>query len=103
LDSTEINTIMTTGVTGFTGIPLPGGQTPALAISGVSIVSGNLVIAGASGLVNGEPYHIEESTDLIFFTPITGSTFLGGDAIPQVPVSGPRRFIRIVEGAEPSP
>lgn len=103
LDETEINTIMTTGVTGFTGIPLPPGEPAAPGITGVSIVGGNIVIDGTSGLVDGQPYHIEESTNLTLFTAVTGSTFTGGGAIPQIPVSGPRRFIRIKEGAEPAP
>lgn len=103
LDETEINAIMTTGVTGFTGLPLPPGEPAALGITGVSIVGGNIVIAGTSGLVTGQPYHIEESTDLAVFTAVAGSTFAGGGAIPQIPVSGPRRFIRIKEGAEPGP
>lgn len=103
LDATEINTIMTTGVTGFTGIPLPPGEPGSLGITGVSVVGGNIVIDGTSGLVNGQPYHIEESTNLTLFTPVAGSTFTGGGAIPPIPVSGPRRFIRIREGAEPAP
>lgn len=102
LDETEINTIRTSGVTGFTGLPLPPGEPAALGITGVSIVGGNIVIAGTTGLVDGQPYHIEESTDLAVFTPVVGSTFTGGGAIPQIPVSGPRRFIRIKEGAEPA-
>jgi hypothetical protein len=102
LDETEINTIRTSGVTGFTGLPLPPGEPAALGITGVSIVGGNIVIAGTSGLVDGQPYHIEESTDLAVFTPVVGSTFTGGGAVPQIPVSGPRRFIRIKEGAEPA-
>jgi hypothetical protein len=102
LDETEINTIRTSGVTGFTGLPLPPGEPAALGITGVSIVGGNIVIAGTSGLVDGQPYHIEESTDLAVFTPVVGSTFTGGGTVPQIPVSGPRRFIRIKEGAEPA-
>lgn len=102
LDATEINAIMTTGVTGFTGLPLPPGEPADLVITGVSIAGGNIVINGTSGLVNGQSYHIEESTDLNVFTPVVGSTFIGGGAIPQIPVSGPRRFIRIKEGAEPA-
>ena len=103
LDATEINSIMTTGVAGFTGLPLPPGEPGDLVITGVSIAGGNIVISGTSGLVNGQSYHIEESTDLNVFTPVTGSTFTGGGAVPPIPVSGPRRFIRIKEGAEPAP
>ncbi len=103
LDATEINAIRTTGVSGFTGLPLPAGESPGAAITGVSIVDGNLVIAGVSGLVNGQSYHIEQSTALDIFTPVPGSTFTGGGVVPVVPAIGPRRFIRIADGPVPGP
>ncbi|MCW1924325.1 LamG domain-containing protein [Luteolibacter arcticus] len=99
LNPTQINAIRNTGVTGFTGLPQPADAT--FAITGVSVLGGNLVIGGVSGMVNGQPYHLESSVTLLSFDSIPGSTFMGGDPIPTVPMSGPRLFIRIAEGAAP--
>jgi hypothetical protein len=70
-------------------------------IGSVTISDGNLVIGGVTGLVSGQSYHLETGTMLNDFAPVAGSTFAGGDPIPVVPVSGPRRFVRIVDGAAP--
>lgn len=102
LDVAAINTILTNGVTGYTGLPLPAGESAGILITEVSLAGGNLVIGGTSGLVNGQPYHLQSSPTLNFIS-IPGSTFTGGNPVPPVPVSGPRLFIRITEGPAPIP
>lgn len=101
LTETEINTIRTNGVSGFTGLPQPANE--PFAITGISISGGNIVISGASGLVPGAEYHLETGVNLDDFATVPDSTFAGGSAIPAVPVSGPRRFVRIVSGPAPAP
>jgi len=70
-------------------------------IGSVQITGGNIVIGDVTGLITGQSYHLETGVTLQDFAPVPGSTFLGGDAIPTVPVSGPKRFVRIVDGAGP--
>ncbi|MCW1925018.1 hypothetical protein OKA05_20820 [Luteolibacter arcticus] len=85
LDTTQIAIIRSTGVSGFTGLPQP--PDAPLAITGVSVSGGNLIIGGASGIVIGQFYHLESSTTLDSFNPIPGSNFTGGDPVPVVPMS----------------
>ena len=80
-------------------VPEPGAL--PIRITGVEVTGGNLVITGTEGLVNGESYHLQTGTTLADFVAVAGSTFTGGGAIPTVPVAGPKRFIRIVDGVEP--
>ena len=70
-------------------------------IGTVTISGGNIVIGGVTGLVNGQSYHLQTGAMLNDFVPVPGSTFTAGDPIPVVPVSGPRRFVRIADGAAP--
>lgn len=70
-------------------------------IGSVEITGGNIVIGNVTGLVNGQSYHLETGVTLQDFAAVPGSTFQGGNAIPTVPVNGPKRFVRIVDGATP--
>lgn len=101
LSQTDINTVLTTGVTGFTGLPQPVDS--QIGITGVSVTGGNIVIAGATGLTTGAEYHLETGINLDDFVAVPGSNFTGGDPIPVVPADGPRRFVRIAEGPVPGP
>jgi len=101
LTETEINTIRTSGVTGFTGLPQPVDE--PFAIGGITVSGGNIVISGITGLTPGAQYHLETGIHLDDFAAVPGSTFSGGDPIPTVPADGPRRFVRIVDGPVPAP
>ncbi len=79
----------------------PGTAPPEpLTIGSVVIVDGNLTLS-ATGLQTGVQYHLETGISLDDFAPLAGSTFIAGDPVPLIPVEGPRRFARIVEGPEP--
>lgn len=70
-------------------------------IGSVQVSGGNLVLGGVTGLVNGQSYHLETGVTLQDFAAVPGSTFQGGNPIPSVPLNGPKRFVRIVDGATP--
>ncbi|GAA5481033.1 LamG-like jellyroll fold domain-containing protein [Haloferula sargassicola] len=79
----------------------PGATPPEpLRIGSVMIVDGNLTLS-ATGLQAGMQYHLETGVTLDDFAPLAGSTFTAGDSVPPIPVAGPKRFARIVEGPEP--
>ncbi|MDB6076461.1 MAG: LamG domain protein jellyroll fold domain protein, partial [Akkermansiaceae bacterium] len=83
---------------------LPVIQPPAAApvvIGSVTLSGGNIVLGNVTGLVAGQQYHLETGVTLTDFASVTGSTFTSAGPIPTVPVSGPRRFVRIVTGAAP--
>jgi hypothetical protein len=100
LDATAINTILTAGVSGYTGLALPPGEPPPIAITAATLTDGNLVITGTANLIPGQSYHLQSSADLDFVS-VPGSTFMAGNPIPPLAVSGPRFFVRIAEGSAP--
>jgi len=70
-------------------------------IGSVQVTGGSIVLGGVTGLVTGQSYHLQTGVTLQDFVAVPGSTFTGGGAIPTVPMNGPRRFVRIVDGAAP--
>lgn len=87
--------------TGTEQLPDLNAVPSSVKIGSVTISGGNIVIGGVTGLVSGQSYHLQTGTLLNDFVAVPGSTFTGGGAIPVVPVNGPRRFVRIVDGAAP--
>ena len=99
--ATQVAASFSAGTETLPELDQPPAGNDGFAIGSISISNGMIVIAGIQGLEPGMQYHLETGVSLDDFAPVAGSTFTTGDPLPTVPADGPRRFVRVVEGAEP--
>ncbi len=84
------------------------GAPASVAVTNVSL-SGTTLSVTLEGLQNGSEYHWESSSTLGGFTAIPGSTFTGDGNPTQTelmtvdPLTNPKFFVRVAEGAAPAP
>ncbi|MCW1883145.1 choice-of-anchor D domain-containing protein [Luteolibacter flavescens] len=101
LSATQVASSRTAGTEVLPDLTAPPAGDGGLAIAKLAVRDGQIVLEEVSGLRAGVQYHLETGTQLNDFVPVAGSTFSAGGTIPTVPAVGPRRFVRIVEGAAP--